>query len=173
MTGNMELDYPEYPPEFIPRHELKRLLAVAGIIGAVLVAILVLFSLVVVGCGCMPAPKGIGIACAKASLGAGYRCEITGADSSVDLAYIGARVYSADGEVVGTWLALIDFRENDSVPVLGPIPPLDPVSRIEDNGDRKLGVGDRWMMEPLSGKGLKGLSLHVYGSGGYGSDQLE
>ena len=116
--------------------------------------------------------KNIGIGCKKNGITSNYTCTIASADQGVDWVNVGIQIQKQDGTIVGSLAKGFSFNSSGVALLNNTQLPLASGSKVVDNGDGHLGVGDDIYLIAASGKSLVGLTVKLSG-GGEGSYTIQ
>jgi hypothetical protein len=109
---------------------------------------------------CTASGGSLGIACVKTSP-TNYECHFTSAPANADFQRIQVELEAGPEDVIGRWGAPIRFDGQSMLAVSDPLPPLAANSSALDIGSNGFGVDDKFLLYPLPGKSLAGLTIFI------------
>jgi len=112
--------------------------------------------------------KIIGLTCSKIAGTSNYKCAMVNADPAVDFPNVGLQVLKSDGTIVGSLAKGFTLSAGGSASLIGLAAPLNTTagsSKVVDNGDAKLGIGDDIYLIAAANQSLVGLSVKLSGGG--------
>jgi len=114
----------------------------------------------------LPPSKNIAIACTKITGTYTWKCIVANADTGVAFKTVTARILNDSGLVHGIWNAPITISAGGNISVSNPYSPIDPTTRLVDDGDGSFGVGDCFYLVSVQGNAIIGLELRLHGTDG-------